>query len=135
MEQSGQLVWLITTRSQVRILPPQPRKNPQPNGWGFFLRCAYKIQTYDYFCLWQKVAAIAPLRFAPPLAWKICKHIFTAHRYTEPCPRNQENYLIARWGYFLGNEVVNLSAFKFTPYTAFECDRQISCQVLDRFCL
>ena len=24
VEQSGQLVWLITTRSQVQILPPQP---------------------------------------------------------------------------------------------------------------
>ena len=33
----------------------------------------------------QKVAGIAPLRFAPPLAWKICKHIFTAHRYAESC--------------------------------------------------
>ena len=27
VEQSGQLGWLITNRSQVRILPPQPRKD------------------------------------------------------------------------------------------------------------
>ena len=27
VEQSGQLAWLITTRSEVQILSPQPRKN------------------------------------------------------------------------------------------------------------
>ena len=35
MEQR-QLAWLITTRSQVRVLVPQPRKVPQ-FCWGIFL--------------------------------------------------------------------------------------------------
>jgi ribosomal protein S30 len=37
VEQSGQLGWLITIRSQVRILPPQPRKNSEPRVQNFFL--------------------------------------------------------------------------------------------------
>jgi hypothetical protein len=37
VEQSGQLVWLITTRSQVQILPPQPRKIPELFVQDFFL--------------------------------------------------------------------------------------------------
>ena len=36
MEQPGQLGWLITNRSQVQILPPQPRKQSHLGG-AFFL--------------------------------------------------------------------------------------------------
>ena len=32
-----QLAWLITTRSQVRVLAPLPRKKTDPKGWVFFL--------------------------------------------------------------------------------------------------
>ena len=47
VEQSGQLGWLITIRSQVQILPPQPRKNPQPHGWGFLLGLHFPTDIYD----------------------------------------------------------------------------------------
>ncbi len=36
VEQPGQLGWLITNRSQVQILPPQPRKMPYPSWVGYF---------------------------------------------------------------------------------------------------
>jgi hypothetical protein len=38
MEQR-QLAWLITTRSQVRVLVPQPKKIPQ-YSWGIFFGMA-----------------------------------------------------------------------------------------------
>lgn len=44
VEQSGQLGWLITIRSQVRILPPQPRNNPELFVRDFFLvRCQNSV--------------------------------------------------------------------------------------------